>query len=207
MRVLALTLCLLGSLSGVSCSAPHEVDDFGSAGAFTLTERNGKTVTEADLQGKIWIASFVFTRCTGPCPQVSGTMARLQSELAGYPDVRLVTFTVDPDHDDPGELKRYASHFQADPERWLFLTGKQDDVYRLLDKGFHVAVEQNTGEVRKPGSEVMHSTRLVLIDKRGHIRGYFDGIRSTRSEDPETEFEANLKRLREKVAALVKERS
>jgi cytochrome oxidase Cu insertion factor (SCO1/SenC/PrrC family) len=201
---LVLPLCLLGTLS---CSAPQPDDDYGSAGTFTLTERSGKTVSQADLQGKVWIASFVFTRCTGPCPQVSGTMARLQSELANYPDVRLVTFTVDPEHDDPGELKRYAGHFQADPERWLFLTGKQEDIYRLLREGFHVGVEQNSGEARKRGSEVMHSTKLVLVDRRGHIRGYFDGIRSTQSDNPDTEYEANLKRLREKVAALVKERS
>ncbi len=77
-----------------------------------------------DLLGKVWIASFVFTRCTAGCPQISTTMKRLQGDLSGYPDVRLVTFTVDPEHDDPGELSRYADAYGADPERWLFLTGE-----------------------------------------------------------------------------------
>src|SRR5436305_12953744 len=75
-------------------------------GSFSLTERSGKTVTDADLKGKVWVASFVFTRCTGPCPQVTATIARLQRELPDRPDLRLVTFTVDPGRDAPMDLRR-----------------------------------------------------------------------------------------------------
>src|SRR5437763_6353414 len=89
-------------------------------GRFALTERSGKAVTDADLRGKVWVASFVFTRCTGPCPQVTATVARLQSQLPKDPGLRLVTFTVDPTRDDPAELKRHAEHFKADPDRWRF---------------------------------------------------------------------------------------
>jgi protein SCO1 len=142
-------------------------------GDFSLTERSGKTVTNADLSGKVWIASFVFTRCMGPCPQVTGTVAQLQTKLADEPDVRLVTFTVDPDHDDENELKAYADKYSADPERWLFLTGKRDDLYRLIEKGFKLAVATN--EKPTPGAEVSHSTRLAVVDRHGRIRGYFDG--------------------------------
>jgi cytochrome oxidase Cu insertion factor (SCO1/SenC/PrrC family) len=165
--LLGYCICLAG------CTPP--VPDYYPVGDFALTERSGRTVTKSDLLGKVWIASFVFTRCTGPCPQISGTVARLQKELAHEKDVLLVTFTVDPEHDNPDELRAYAAHFGADPERWLFLTGKQEEVYRLLREGFKVAVEQNQGEARTPGNEVTHSTRLVLVDRRGHVRGYFDG--------------------------------
>src|SRR5207302_2885545 len=68
---------------------------------FKLTERSGRPVAKADLAGKVWVASFVFTRCNGPCPAVTATVARLQAELAGEPDVRFVTFTADPARDDP----------------------------------------------------------------------------------------------------------
>jgi protein SCO1/2 len=142
-------------------------------GDFSLTERSGRTVTPTDLSGKVWIASFVFTRCTGPCPQVTGTVARLQPELAGEPDVRLVTFTVDPDHDDENELKAYADKYSADPERWLFLTGKREELYRLIEKGFKLSVAPS--EKPTPGAEVSHSTRLAVVDRHGRIRGYFDG--------------------------------
>src|SRR4051794_2877278 len=98
--------CLLACPACLARAGAAPPDDYGPVGAFSLTERDGRTVTRDDLLGQAWIASFVFTRCTGPCPQVSATMAQLQHDLAGQP-VRLVTFTVDPEHDDPAELRRY----------------------------------------------------------------------------------------------------
>ena len=109
-------------------------------------------------------------------------------------------------HDDRAELRRYAEHFQADPERWLFLTGKEDDVYRLLHEGFHVTAQQNQGEERKPGAEVLHDTHLVLVDRQGRIRGYYQGLPDPRDDDPSAAFEDNLKRLRLKIAALLHEK-
>src|SRR5438105_12473470 len=125
MRRLLFPLLLL-AMAG--CSGPR-LDDLGPVEDFALTERSERPVTRADLLGKVWVAAFGFTRCTGPCPQVSGTMARLQAELAGQPDLRLVSFSVDPDHVTPGVLREYAQRFGADPQRWLYLTGPRDDMY------------------------------------------------------------------------------
>jgi protein SCO1 len=198
---------LLAAASGSGClqSRSTSLPDIGPVGDFSFTERSGKTVTQADLLGKVWVASFVFTRCSGPCPQVSATMARLQSELTKEKDFCLITFTVDPARDDPKELTRYANLFQADPDRWLFLTGKEEAIHRLVSKGFKVGVQRNTRTDATPETAVDHDPRLVLIDRRGHIRGYFYGIRDSRDEDPEHEFEANLKRLRESIAILLRE--
>lgn len=171
---------------------------------FTLTERSGAMLTNADLRGKVWIASFVFTRCTGPCPQVTATMARLQSELTNERDVRLVTFTVDPKHDDRAELSRYALHFRADKDRWLFLTGPEEKLHRLLRESFKVPVQRNE-KTAGPGDEYDHSTRLVVVDKRGNIRGYFQGVADVSRSDGAEELEVNLKKLKAKVEALLKE--
>jgi cytochrome oxidase Cu insertion factor (SCO1/SenC/PrrC family) len=206
--IIGLTLAALGGCVHDSTPAREDVD-LDSVGDFALTERSGRIVRKADLLGKVWVASFVFTRCTGPCPQVTTTMARLQNDLpADRGDIQLVTFTVDPDHDRPTELTRYAENFHADPERWLFLTGSEADIYRLLREGFHVPVEQNTGEDRRPGNEVMHSPRLVVVDRRGHVRGYFLGIVEAGDdyEKAQKEFEDNYKRLREKLLALAREK-
>ncbi len=120
-------------------------DDLGEVGDFALTERSGHTVRKSDLLGKVWIASFVFTRCTAGCPQISTTMQKLQKDLARYPDVRLVTFTVDPKNDDRQTLNDYAKNYDADPERWLFLTGDEAEIYPLLATSFHLPAQQNTG--------------------------------------------------------------
>src|SRR5262245_31476896 len=146
---LPLVAALLTLTGCASWAPPPADDDLGEVADFALTERGGETVHRADLLGKVWVAAFGFTRCTGPCPQVSGTMARLQAELAGQPEVRLVSFSVDPDHDTPEVLRGYAQRFGADPQRWLFLTGPRDDLYRLIQESFHLAVQQSEGEARK----------------------------------------------------------
>jgi heme o synthase len=173
---------------------------------FTLTDRSGKKVSRDDLKGKVWVASFVFTRCNGPCPQVTATMARLQKELdlKNSRDLRLVTFTVDPDKDTPNELTEYAARYQADPEKWLFLTGMPEaDLHRLLKEGFKVTAQR--AQKPKPGDEFDHSSRLAVVDKQGNIRGYFDGLRVASSPDADADFDENVGRLKAKVAELLKE--
>jgi protein SCO1 len=197
-----LAAVLLTLMGCANWSPPAADDDLGEVADFALTERSGETVRRADLLGKVWVAAFGFTRCSGACPQVSGTMAKLQAELAGQPDVRLVSFSVDPDHDTPEVLRGYAERFGADPQRWLFLTGPRDQMYQLIQESFHLAVQQTEGEARKPGQEVTHSFKLALVDRAGHIRGYFEG----RPVDEEGNPVADLERLKQRVAALVKEK-
>jgi len=137
---------------------------------FTLTERSGGKIGLDDLKGKVWVASFVFVRCAGPCPQVTATMARLQAE---DPDLQLVTFTIDPTRDDPKELSNYAERYGADAKRWLFLTGDEEVIHRLSEKSFKLTAKRLPDA--KPGFEFGHTSKLVVIDKQGNLRGYFDG--------------------------------
>jgi cytochrome oxidase Cu insertion factor (SCO1/SenC/PrrC family) len=192
-RILGLTSVIV-ALCG--CNASPPLEDYGPVGDFRLTERSGRAVTQADLHGKIWIASFVFTRCPGPCPQVSGTMARLQSELSGKEGVVLVTFTVDPDRDQLDDLRKYADQYGADASRWLFLTGPKNVIDPLCQRGFGLGIQ------RKPGEEdVTHSTRMVLVDRHGHKRCYFDG----RSADDAGQPVKDLPKLKEALATLLRE--
>src|SRR6266446_1150404 len=107
---------------------------------FALIERSGPSVTKADLLGKVWIASVIFTRCVDECPLVSSHMARLQDAFAAEPDIRLVSITVDPAYDTPEVLTRYAQSFAAQPQRWLFLTGDKATIYRLVREGFRLGL-------------------------------------------------------------------
>jgi cytochrome oxidase Cu insertion factor (SCO1/SenC/PrrC family) len=167
----------------------------GPVADFSLTERSGQTIRLADLRGKVWVVSFLFTRCCTGCPRISADLLELQKNLPE--GAVIVSFSVDPDYDTPPVLKAYAETLGADTKRWLFLTGKQPEIYRLIKESFHLGVEQNQGETRKPGNEVTHSNRLIVVDGQGHIRGWdFDG---TNPED--------LPRLQKRIEELLREKS
>jgi cytochrome oxidase Cu insertion factor (SCO1/SenC/PrrC family) len=197
-----------GSRTATTPTQPEQPDLDFPVGEFALTERSGKPVTDKDLRGKVWIGSFVFTRCTGPCPAVTNTMARLQAELkdemkAGT--VKLVTFTVDPARDDLKALKDYANSRQADPDNWLFLTGDEKTIHKLLREQFKQAVERKFGPDVQPGDEFGHSTRLILVDKNGVIRGTYDGLPDEGFPGGKDRFETGLVRLRDRARELLKQ--
>ncbi len=147
----------------------------GEVTDFSLTERSGRSVSLADLAGSPWVADFIFTRCTGVCPILSSRMKELQDLLHARPDVRLVSISVDPEHDTPDVLASYAERSGADPGRWLFLTGDWSATRRLVSEGFKLAVSRSEpGEVPE-GELVTHSDRIVLVDREGRIRGYYHG--------------------------------
>jgi protein SCO1/2 len=188
--------------STTSRSDPEQPDLDYPVGSFTLIERSGKTVTEKDLRGDVWVASFIFTRCNGPCPQVTSTVARLQSELKDLPRVKFVTFTVDPKRDDLTALRDYAKNRNADPERWLFLTGDEETIHKLLREQFKQPVERKTGPDVQPGDEFGHSPRLVLVDKHGIVRAMCDG--QPNEHFPER-FESDLGRFQSRIRDLARE--
>ncbi|HEY3602713.1 MAG TPA: SCO family protein [Chthoniobacterales bacterium] len=147
--------------------AQHVLPNDGVVPAFHLVDQNGGSFGTQQLLGKIWIADFVYTSCPGPCPMISSRMSETQKPLRDT-DVELVSFSVDPQHDTPGVLRGYASKLNANLDRWKFLTGDRDTVYRLVRNGFKLAAADGgaTGPI--------HSTRVVLVDRSGTIRGYYD---------------------------------
>lgn len=123
------------------------------------------------LRGNAHVANFVYTRCTGPCPMMSANMAGLQKRLPK--SIGLLSFTVDPDHDSPEVLTLYARKFNADPQRWFFLTGEKADLLRLVRDGFLLPVAENAAA--QPGERIAHSTKFVLIDAQARVLGWYDG--------------------------------
>jgi cytochrome oxidase Cu insertion factor (SCO1/SenC/PrrC family) len=123
---------------------------YGALPDFALVERSGRPVRRSDLEGKLWVASFIFTNCADECPPMTAEMARLQADVAAVEDIRLVSITVDPERDTPAVLSRYAERFTANPERWLFLTGDKEAIYRLAREGFHLGIVEATEAVQSP---------------------------------------------------------
>jgi len=207
---------------GVS-NAPQRLEDYGEVPGFSLVGQSGQVVTRKALEGKVWIANFIFTSCQLTCPLQSATMARLQADLQNEPDIRLVSITVDPDHDTPEVLARYAGGFHADPRRWFFLTGEERAIYTLAQKGFRLsatilppaapthATSARSGGSSLPDSQptnglqaiatsgdatdtLVHDARFALVDRTARIRGYYSSL------DPEA-----MARLRDDVRTLLKQ--
>jgi len=140
------------------------------APAFSLTSQEGKTVTDSVLKGKVTVLNFIFTRCMGPCPRMSAQMGRLNQALGPkLDDVQLISVSVDPEFDTPAVLAEYGERFGADPARWKLLTGPTDQIHNVMVKGFLLPLGTD-----KDGMPA-HSTRFVVVDQQGVIRGYEDG--------------------------------
>jgi protein SCO1/2 len=159
---------------------------------FTLTNRDGRTVTLKDLKGAPWVADFIFTRCPASCPMMTARLARFNRGLPRDLPVRLVSFSVDPKYDTPAVLQAYAQSFKA-PDRWLFLTGDGEQIYRLSKEGFKLGID-NTPQnpTASPTAEpILHSTRFVLVDGEGRIRGYYEAF----DEESMKKLEGDLRAL------------
>jgi protein SCO1/2 len=155
----------------VHALAARPLHSYGQVPGFQLTNQEGRPFGRAQLAGKIWIADFIFTSCPGPCPVISSRMSELQKPLR-HTDVHLVSFTVDPEKDTPEVLRDYADKLKAQPGRWDFLTGAKDKIYDLSRNGFKLGVAGGSGDAEGP----VHSTRVVLVDRQGMIRGYYDAL-------------------------------
>ncbi len=172
--LLILTLIVVVAAALLRMRRPEPPPVLSEVPEFTLVNRDGRTIRREDLAGSPWIADFIFTRCPASCPMMTSRLARLDRELPRDLEVRLVSISVDPEHDTPEILQRYAESFKA-PARWLFLTGDGEQIYRLSKEGFKLGVDAAPQGV-ETAEPILHSTRFVLVDGEGRIRGYYDAF-------------------------------
>jgi protein SCO1/2 len=168
----------------------------GHVSAPTFTDANGTSFSLTQLDGRIWVADSIFTRCGGQCPLMTVNMKKLQDwlEAEEHGGVKLVSFTVDPEYDTPEVLKRYSTTFKADPNRWHFLTGERTLLYNYIMNDFMLGAEENKGV---PEAEMfLHSDKFVLMDRNRNIRGYYSG-----TED------ADMEKLKQAISSLGQEKT
>lgn len=171
--LLPLAVALAVGLSVVAIRArPEPLPELGTVPDFRLTGHDGQPFARASLLGRPFVADFIFTRCGGICPAMTARMAQLQRTLD--PRVRLVSFSVDPEHDTPEVLSRYARDFGAQPG-WAFITGARPALHSLATEGFHLtAMEAPPDQAQGADGPFLHSGKFVLVDQQARIRGYYD---------------------------------
>ena len=163
----------------------QQLPKIGSIPQFEFIDSDGNTVTLNNLKGKVWVADFIFTTCTMACPMMTGNMNLVHKKFKKNDDVRLVSISVYPEYDTPDVLKDYASQYDADTEKWLFLTGDESSVKNIIKDGFKIGDFEEI---------IFHSEKFALVDKNGTIRAYYNGMKS---ED--------MKQLKKDINALLKQ--
>lgn len=158
--------------------SPPTLDHFSPLPGFSLVDQQGQTVTSLDLRGKVVLVDFIFTRCPDVCPLLSSKAAWLQRNLPARPlggvPLHLVSISVDPAWDRPEVLAEYAARYDADPTRWSFLTGEEEQVGLLLADLQQVAERAApTAGQEEATPSIAHSERFLLIDATGSVRGYY----------------------------------
>ena len=137
-----------------------------------LINEEGRDFPLASLRGNVAVYDFIFTSCAGTCPIMGQRMKAVAGKFPADEPIRFVSISVDPSRDTPEKMKRYGAALRGEEQRWLFLTGKRDEVIRLSVEGFKLSAGNGADPKADP---LLHSAKFVLADAGGTIRGYYDG--------------------------------
>lgn len=159
--------------------------------AFSFTNQNGETITEKTVEGKIYVADFIFTRCGSICPKMTTNMGLLQKKFKDDEEVLFLSHSVTPQMDSVPVLKKYAEDKGVISGKWHLLTGNVDDIYRLAKKEYYAG---DTIGYYQTGNEFLHTENFILVDKHRRIRGVYNGT-----------LALEMERLSDDIATLKKE--
>lgn len=176
--LIALVAAGVGSTAAVAMLRARRapLPSYGAVPAFALTDAAGQRFASAALDGRPWVADFIFTSCPEICPRMTEEMARLQTWLTNRAldgRVHLVSISVDPARDTPAALGAYARQFRAQPRTWIFLTGSAQAIEDAVVRGFKIAVSRERDD-SQDAFAIVHGTKFVLVDGARQIRGYYD---------------------------------
>jgi protein SCO1/2 len=146
---------------------------FTSIPSFSFTNQDGKTITEKNYDGKVYIADFFFTTCPSICPKMTNTLTLVQDKLKDEPNFAILSHSIDPEYDQPKILKAYAEKNKADSKIWNFVTGDRETIYDLCENYYMAYAKKDS--LAEGG--YIHSGFLILIDKHKFVRAAYDGTR------------------------------
>ncbi|MEP3838270.1 MAG: SCO family protein [Algibacter sp.] len=177
---------------------------------FSFTNQYGKTITNKDFEGKVYVIEFFFTTCPTICPRMNSNLIQIQNEFEGFEDFGVASFTINPEHDTPDVLKAYAEKYGITNLNWHLMTGSKDAIYELANKGFYIYTAENPDV--QGGFE--HSGNFALIDKNGFVRSremqgnpiiYYNGITSESEKTDEDGKLEEISALKEDIKKLLNE--
>lgn len=172
-------------------SSKRDIDSGHRIEEFRLIDQHGDTITRADMEGRITVVNFFFTSCQGICPNMNGNLEKVVSTYEGNEKVQFFSHSVDPSYDSVEVLKDYAKRFDHTDDKWHFLTGEKEAIYRLA-RGSYFAVKPRS-EAEDAESDFIHTENVVLVDEKGRLRGFYDGTSQESMDELVSDIEVLLR--------------
>jgi len=141
---------------------------------FRFQNQDGKWVTQEDLKGKVYIANYFFTTCTGICPRMNGNLREIYDEFKDEPDFVIVSHTCDPETDSVAQLKHYSDSMQVDNSHWWFLTGRKDSLYNSARLSYSIDDPKNN--LRDINDDFLHTQLVALVNRKGEVKQVYDAL-------------------------------
>ena len=154
---------------------PHWTAVMHRLGEFSLTTQTGRQVSQADLAGRIHVASFMFTSCPSLCPTLVRELKRVQDATAGVPGLTIVSYSVTPGSDTPARLAEFGREHGIDASRWMLLTGEPSTIASLARRSYFADDPRLVHEATGAGDQLLHTEKLLLVDEAGRLRGVYNG--------------------------------
>ena len=154
---------------------------------FAFLNQDGQRVTDRDMEGKVYVAEFFFTTCTGICPKMNNNMRTVYEKFKDEKDFRILSYTCDPERDSVVQLKKYSDSLKVNTSKWVFLTGRKDSLYTLARNSY--TIDDPANNVNSIDDQFLHSQLWALVNKRGEVKKIYDGLKPS-------EVDAMMKQIR-----------
>lgn len=158
---------------------------------FSFTNQDGKTITQKDVAGKVYVAEYFFTTCNGICPRLTNNMRKVYDRFKDEPGFLILSHTCDPEIDSAARLKRYADSIGVSTTRWQFLTGRKDSLYRMARLSYKI--DDPANNLKSIEDDFLHTQYIALVDKSGDVRKIYDGLKPSELRNMMEDIERLLK--------------
>jgi protein SCO1 len=172
--------------------AHPKIQPIGTVQPFSFFNQDGRTVSNEDVKGKVYVATFFFTTCTSVCPRLNNNLKPVNTEFKNEPNFLILSFTCDPSRDSVSKLKRYAdSVLKVDTSKWVFLTGNKDSLYAMARHSYMIDDPKN--EVQNGETDFLHTQLIALVNKKGEVVKIYDGLKPSEIKQMQAEIQKLLK--------------
>lgn len=148
---------------------------------FSFINQDGNRVTQQDVNGKVYVAAYFFTTCTGICPRMNNNLKQVYDRFKNDQDFLILSHTCDPFTDSAAQLKRYAQKLGVNTARWIFLTGRKDSLYNMARTSY--TIDDPANNLKSIDDDFLHTQFWALVDKNGEVRKIYDGLKQAEIDE------------------------